>query len=100
MVRSTASVYLLRNLSAQGTLLNGLRVDREVILKDGDVISMGQVGSEYGSRPALQFKVHLAEEDLADEDLAGEDLAGEDLITRAPVSLCLWWLLPGPPVWE
>lgn len=70
--------FLLRNLSAQGTLVNGSTVE-EVILKNGDIISMGQVGSEYGNRPALQFKVHLC----------------EDLIAKASFSVRLWWLLPG-----
>lgn len=58
--------FQLRNLSARGTILNGALVQTvEVGIKDGDIIGMGLIETEYGSKPALQFRVCLLKEDLS-----------------------------------
>mmetsp|Transcript_59931 Transcript_59931/g.118868 ORF Transcript_59931/g.118868 Transcript_59931/m.118868 type:complete len:652 (-) Transcript_59931:79-2034(-) len=49
--------FALRNLSANGTFVNGTLVANDTRLQVGDVVSVGSVASEYGSRPALQFRL-------------------------------------------
>lgn len=68
VVRSytAGNTFQLRNLSARGTILNGALVQSvEVGIKDGDIIGMGLIETEYGSKPALQFRVSLSKDDVA-----------------------------------
>ena len=77
---ATGTGFALKNLSARGTVVNGCRVEtQEVLLQNGDVISIGQAECEYGSAPALQFKAWLEHQEPE----------------QRPSMLCLWWLLPG-----
>lgn len=48
--------FILKNLSGRGTSLNGDVVHHEAVVAVGDVISVGVVTTEYGSRPAVQFR--------------------------------------------
>lgn len=54
---SEQASFALRNLSSNGTFVNGTLVSNETRLQLGDVVSVGAVASEYGSRPALQFRL-------------------------------------------
>lgn len=48
--------FRLRNLSSQGTFLNGQLVHQEAVLRLGDLVAVGEIASEYGSKPALHLR--------------------------------------------
>lgn len=48
--------FQLKNLSGRGTFLNDALVQHDAVLSLGDVVAVGEVASEYGSRPALSFR--------------------------------------------
>eukprot|EP00930_Biecheleria_cincta_P059678 TRINITY_DN45394_c0_g1_i1.p1 TRINITY_DN45394_c0_g1~~TRINITY_DN45394_c0_g1_i1.p1 ORF type:complete len:450 (+),score=69.06 TRINITY_DN45394_c0_g1_i1:30-1352(+) len=75
------NTFQLRNLSARGTILNGALVQTaEVAMKDGDIIGMGLIETEYGSKPALQFRVCVGKDDVVPGTL------GVCLCLAAPVN--------------
>lgn len=55
----SCTTFLLRNLSVAGTWLNGAKVQQEAELRPGDIVAVGAVPSEYGTRPALLLKLEV-----------------------------------------
>lgn len=60
-MRLSGSKSIVKNLSSNGTLLNGNNVESDATLEDGDIISAGYIECEYGRRPALQLKMSLSQ---------------------------------------